>query len=105
VLSPPFPGQHRLSCPDLITDNTGRNHVCYIKKMAIVILFTTIFCNSCDLGKHNVIYDGNGNTSGSVPTDQTLYNFLGAVTVLDNTGNLIRTNYTFAGWSKVVHIK
>ncbi len=71
-----------------------------LKRMAIVILFTTIFCNSCDLGQHNVIYDGNGHTSGSVPTDETLYNFLEPVTVLDNTGNLKRTNYTFAGWSQ-----
>ena len=72
-----------------------------LKRMAIVvILFTTISCNSGNPSESNIIYDGNGNTSGDVPTDATLYNHLQSVTVLDNTGNLRKTNYAFAGWSK-----
>lgn len=46
-----------------------------------------------------VTYDGNGNTSGSVPTDGTAYNSGATVTVKSNTGNLARTGYTFGGWN------
>ena len=47
----------------------------------------------------NVIYEGNGNTSGTVPTDNTKYSSGASVTVLGNTGNLARTGCTFAGWN------
>jgi hypothetical protein len=75
-----------------------------LKRMAIVILIllTTVFCNACNLSNNVIIYNGNGNTSGSVPTDTTLYNFLDPVTVVDNTGKLLKPNYAFAGWSKKV---
>ena len=59
-------------------------------------------CTHC--GKHEwytVTYDGNGNTGGSVPTDNTHYanDGTGTVTALGNTGNLVRTGYSFAGWN------
>jgi uncharacterized repeat protein (TIGR02543 family) len=47
---------------------------------------------------YTVTYDGNGNTSGSVPTDSTHYEEGATVTVLGNTGDLARDGYTFAGW-------
>ena len=49
--------------------------------------------------EYAVTYDGNTNTSGSVPTDGTSYNTTDTVTVLGNTGSLVRTGYTFAGWN------
>ena len=59
-------------------------------------------CTLC--GKYEwytVTYDGNGNTGGSVPTDNTHYPLdgTGTITVLGNTGNLTRTGYIFAGWN------
>ena len=59
-------------------------------------------CTLC--GKYQwytVTYNGNGNTGGSVPTDNTHYatNGTGTVTVRGNTGNLVRTGYTFTGWN------
>ena len=47
-----------------------------------------------------VTYDGNGSKGGSAPIDGTEYTS-GAnnVTVLDNTGTLIKTNCTFKGWN------
>ena len=48
---------------------------------------------------YTVTYDGNGNTGGSVPVDYTNYVIGQIVTVLGNTGNLVRTNYFFAGWN------
>ena len=46
-----------------------------------------------------VTYNGNGHTGGSVPIDSGVYASGATVTVLGNTGNLIRTNYTFSGWN------
>ena len=45
-----------------------------------------------------VTYNGNGNTSGTVPADQTkIYDV--ALTLATNTGSLARTGYTFNGWN------
>lgn len=49
--------------------------------------------------EYTVTYDGNGVTGGSVPSDTNRYAEGGSVTVLGNTGSLVRTNYTFAGWN------
>ncbi len=48
---------------------------------------------------YNIIYDGNGQTSGSVPTDATNYSYNNSATVLGNTGSLTKTGYTFNGWN------
>jgi len=46
-----------------------------------------------------VTYNGNGNTGGSVPVDSTNYQQGQTVTVVGNTGNLVNTGDTFAGWN------
>ena len=48
---------------------------------------------------YTVTYNGNGNTSGSVPIDPNNYVSGQTVTVLGNTGTLVQTNYSFAGWN------
>ncbi|MEZ4976402.1 MAG: choice-of-anchor D domain-containing protein [Flavobacteriaceae bacterium] len=48
---------------------------------------------------YSVTYDGNSNTGGSVPTDGNAYNSGDSVTVLGNTGTLVRTGYSFNGWN------
>jgi uncharacterized repeat protein (TIGR02543 family) len=48
---------------------------------------------------YTVRYDGNGNTGGSAPVDATNYEQGQIVTVLGNTGNLVNSGYTFAGWN------
>lgn len=45
-----------------------------------------------------VIYDGNGAEGGSVPVDTKSYLLYDDAIVLDNTGNLTRSGYVFAGW-------
>ncbi len=45
-----------------------------------------------------VIYNGNGATGGSVPTDST-YGSGATATVLGNTGSLTKTGYAFSGWA------
>ena len=47
-----------------------------------------------------VTYDGNGNTGGTVPTDSSSpYSSGDTVTVLGNTGSLVKTSKTFSGWN------
>lgn len=57
--------------------------------------------------QYSVTYDGNGATTGMVPTDSKSYNESDTVTVLGNTGDLDKTttvggvekNFVFAGWN------
>ncbi len=46
-----------------------------------------------------VSYRGNGSDGGSVPIDSNTYAQSATVTVLGNTGNLIKTGNNFAGWN------
>ena len=48
---------------------------------------------------YTVTYNGNGNTGGSVPVDNNQYAQNQTVTVLGNTGNLVKSGYTFVGWN------
>jgi len=49
---------------------------------------------------HTVSYHGNGNTGGFAPNDQNSpYNSGSTVTVLGNTGGLIKVGYRFLGWN------
>ncbi|MBV5323509.1 InlB B-repeat-containing protein, partial [bacterium] len=49
-----------------------------------------------------ITYYGNANDSGAVPTDGTAYTFHAPVTVLDNSGGLAKSGYTFSGWNMAV---
>ena len=48
---------------------------------------------------YTVTYNGNTNTGGAVPVDANLYEEAASVTVLGNTGSLVKTGYTFEGWN------
>ena len=48
---------------------------------------------------YSVIYDGNGYTSGAVPSDPNAYAAGKPVTVLDNTGPLVKVDDSFSGWN------
>jgi len=48
---------------------------------------------------YTVTYTGNGNSGGSAPLDPTRYMPTQTVTVLDNTGALVKSGYSFAGWN------
>lgn len=48
---------------------------------------------------YSITYSSNGATGGTVPTDNTRYDAGAAATVMGNTGNLVKTGYTFAGWN------
>ena len=46
-----------------------------------------------------VTYDGNGADGGVVPIDSANYEQGATVTVSGNTGTLVKTGYSFAGWN------
>jgi len=48
---------------------------------------------------YSVTYNGNGHTGGSAPSDSNLYEQGASVPVAVNTGNLVKTNWTFKGWA------
>ncbi len=48
---------------------------------------------------YSVTYNGNGNNTGTAPTDATAYSFNGTVTVSGNTGTLTKTGVSFGGWN------
>jgi uncharacterized repeat protein (TIGR02543 family) len=58
---------------------------------------TPVLSQACEL-TYNVTYDGNGRTSGNVPNDLNDYLVGDTVTVMSNSGNLVKTGYTFSGW-------
>ena len=49
---------------------------------------------------YRVIYNGNGSTGGTVPTDSKSYKENDTATVLGNTNGLTKAGYSFAGWTK-----
>jgi len=48
---------------------------------------------------YTVTYNGNTSNGGSVPVDGNTYLANATVTVLGNTGSLVKTGYTFTGWN------
>jgi uncharacterized repeat protein (TIGR02543 family) len=48
---------------------------------------------------YTVTYNDNGKTGGTVPTDGNLYLPGATVTVLGNSGGLVKAGYVFAGWN------
>jgi uncharacterized repeat protein (TIGR02543 family) len=59
----------------------------------------TLYAQWTALSTYTVTYNGNGATGGSVPVDSDKYLSGATVTVLGNTGSLIDTGHSFAGWN------
>ncbi len=59
---------------------------------------TTLFAQ-WSAATYTVLYSGNGNTSGSVPSNQSYVYGGTALTLSNNPSPLARTNYVFSGWN------
>lgn len=71
-----------------------------MKLKCLVFLFAILAVLGCkEPVVYTVTYDGNGNTGGEPPVDETGYEANAKVTVLGNTGNLEKTYHNFGGWS------
>ena len=51
------------------------------------------------INSYTVTYNGNDNTGGTVPAGPTSYEYGATVTVLGNTGNLVKDGYIFSDWN------
>jgi len=71
-------------------------------KPIVAILCCIAFClGSCGnpVVMYSIVYDGNGNIGGAVPSDGNVYAVGIKTTVLGNEGNLSKTGYVFDGWN------
>ncbi|PCJ52740.1 MAG: hypothetical protein COA79_23260, partial [Planctomycetota bacterium] len=59
----------------------------------------TLYAKWTALPTYTVTYNGNTNTSGSVPNDANNYLNGSTVTVLTNSGTLAKTGFTFNNWN------
>jgi len=69
-----------------------------VTTLLMIALLSLVSCNLF-AKKYSVTYGGNGNTDGSVPVDTQQYVEGDTVTILGNTGSLIKTGYSFGGWN------
>jgi Tol biopolymer transport system component len=70
--------------------------------LACAILAAVAGCSSGSGGgaaSCSVIYAANGATAGSVPSDAAAYRSGQTVTLLGNSGRLVRTGFAFVGWN------
>ena len=75
-----------------------------VAAFVLMVSFTLVNCGGGGGGggtnsAYTVTYDGNGKTGGSVPVDTANYKQGQTVTVLGNTGNLVKSGYSFVGWN------
>ena len=55
--------------------------------------------NNSGVTTYTVTYNGNGSTAGSIPSGPANYTQGQTVTVAGNTGSLVKSGYSFAGWN------
>ena len=72
------------------------NNTTYTQGQKFTITANTTLTAQWTINKYTLSYNGNGNTSGSVPTSAQ-YNHNTQITV-PGRGSLVKTGYTFAGW-------
>jgi uncharacterized repeat protein (TIGR02543 family) len=65
-----------------------------------VISNITLYANWTLSKTYSITYNGNLNTSGTVPVDPNAYIAGNIAVVMGNTGNLTREGYTFTGWNE-----
>ena len=58
-----------------------------------------VYYTTGGISTYSVTYNGNDNTTGTVPSDNTAYSSGATVTVLGNTGSLEKTGYSFGNWN------
>jgi uncharacterized repeat protein (TIGR02543 family) len=81
-------------------DGTGRN---YLPGEALQIgsQNLTLYAKwiAENIQTYSVSYFANGSTTGTAPTDANKYVAGSTVTVKTNSGNLVKTGFTFSGWN------
>lgn len=71
-----------------------------MKNHADYNIVITVTATTAQITSYTVTYSGNGETGGTAPASATIDgNPYWYHTVIGNTGDLVKTDYTFAGWS------
>lgn len=78
-------------------NSNSKSKAIYIHDISIG--FTNVGGGDPNPTTYSVTYYDTGCTSGTVPTDANTYESGDHVTVAGNTGNLVKTGYTWSGWS------
>lgn len=63
----------------------------------------TLYAQWTLIPTYSVTYNGNTSSGGSVPVDGNAYAAGATVTVLGNTGSLVKSGYTFTGWNSAAN--
>jgi len=67
--------------------------------LLLACLFILFNCHDSVTPTHTVTYDGNGSTGGTVPVDSKGYASGASVTILANTGSLVKSGNVFSNWN------
>ncbi len=78
--------------------------------LSAAVIISMVGCSSPMTGSprsvpptYTVTYSGNNSTGGTAPVDSNSYKQGQPVTVLKNSGNLVRIDYAFAGWNTMAN--
>jgi len=84
----------------LVTGDPTSVDPAYDAFTAAMLADVSLTNNDNEVTTYTVIYDGNTNTGGTVPVDGSSPYITGStVTVLGNTGTLVKTGYSFGNWN------
>jgi uncharacterized repeat protein (TIGR02543 family) len=78
---------------------TANGQVAYSDHQNAAFAFDTTIYAVWTANNYGVTYYANSADGGAVPSDTTVYNIGQAISVRSNTGQLVRTGYTFGGWN------
>jgi uncharacterized repeat protein (TIGR02543 family) len=80
------------------TSTDGTSGTNYAASAAITLTSNVTLYAKWTANTYTITYDGNGNTSGSVPDSQTKTHGTN-LTLRTNTGSLAKTGFSFGGWN------
>ena len=82
------------------TKNGSNDHIYAYYNSNETFTIASVYQSSLNCTQYyHVIYEDNGADEGEVPVDGTPHESGTSITVLDNTGNLAKTGYTFSCWN------
>jgi len=73
--------------------------ICPILLIGIAAILITSCSKEEEALNYSVIYDGNANTGGNVPEDNSKHKQGEVVTVQSNTGKMVKAGFSFAHWN------
>ena len=82
---------------NLREDGTGTNYAAGVDSFTVV--GSTNLYAKWTANNYTVTYSASTATAGTVPADTATYNIGNSVVIRGNTGALVRTGYSFSGWT------